>query len=130
MQLRVAGGGMHQVYEPWSGSVQGMHLQMPYLPYRNAFAIFSLASGSFAPLSYALGRYSNTSFCCLEGKSVCVIRRHNRYICLNRMCHNIDTGCTCQSFWLSSSCYLHLQLPYSEEAHNLQLAILHLSRHL
>ena len=40
-------------------------------------------------------------FCCLEGKSVCVIRRHNRYICLNCMSHNIDTRCTSQSFWLS-----------------------------
>ena len=38
-------------------------------------------------------------FHCFHSKTIRVICCHDRYICLDRMCHNINTGCTCQSFW-------------------------------
>ena len=36
----------------------------------------------------------------LHSKTICVICSHDRYICLNCMCHNVDTWSTCQSLRL------------------------------
>ena len=65
----------------------------------------------------------------LHCKSVCVVGCHDGYICLDRMCHNVDTGRACQSFRSCHSivnvndCHVRKQSVVSDRPFNACLSV-------